>query len=178
MPQTLAEKIWDRHVVGRRLDDKELLYMDRHVMHELHAPRAMRRLAEANRTVRRPDLTFGVLDHAVATVPGRNAESNADGAPLARRCAKAPSASGSDCSMSMSTNRASRTSCAPELGMVMPGATHACPDSHACTVGGLGALAFACGTSELEHVLATQVIALTRPKQMRILLAARHGCDG
>jgi 3-isopropylmalate/(R)-2-methylmalate dehydratase large subunit len=175
MPQTLAEKIWDSHVVGRRMDDKELVYMDRHVMHELHAPRAMRRLAEANRTVRRPDLTFGVLDHAVATVPGRDAESNVEGAPLAKAMREGAQRFGFRLFDIDEPEQGIAHVVAPELGMVMPGATHACPDSHACTVGGLGALAFACGTSELEHVLATQVIALTRPKQMRIRLDGRLG---
>src|SRR6478672_7249637 len=72
MPQTLFDKIWDDHLVARRSDGRELIYIDRHVLHELHAPHAFEELAKQQRPVRRPDLTFSAMDHTVATKPGRD----------------------------------------------------------------------------------------------------------
>ena len=80
MPQTLFDKIWDAHRVARRADGRELIYIDRHVLHELHAPHAFEQLDKQGRPVRRPDLTFSVQDHTVATRPGRDDNSNPSGA--------------------------------------------------------------------------------------------------
>jgi 3-isopropylmalate/(R)-2-methylmalate dehydratase large subunit len=170
MGATLFHKIWERHVVGTRGDGRDLIYMDRHVLHELHGPHAFKRLAGSGRTVRRPDLTFGVMDHSVATVPGRTDETNPESKPFAVAMQAAADRYGMKLFGLDDPNQGIGHVIAPELGIVLPGTTYACPDSHACTVGGLGALAFACGTSELEHVLATQVMALRAPKQMRVRL--------
>ena len=170
MSATLFRKIWDRHVVGKRDDGRELVYMDRHVLHELHGPHAFDRLAHAGRTVRRPDLTFGVMDHSVATVPGRTDETNPNGKAFAQAMQGAAERHGFKLFDAADPQQGIGHVVAPELGIVLPGTTYACPDSHACTVGGLGALAFACGTSELEHVLATQTLALRDPQQLRIRL--------
>ena len=80
MPQTLFEKIWDAHLVARRADGRELIYIDRHVLHELHAPHAFEELEKQHRPVRRPDLTFSAMDHTVATKPGRDDNTNPSGA--------------------------------------------------------------------------------------------------
>jgi 3-isopropylmalate/(R)-2-methylmalate dehydratase large subunit len=173
MPQTLFDKIWDSHLVARRTDGRDLIYIDRHVLHELHGPHAFEKLAKANRLVRRPDLTFSMQDHTIATKPGRDDTTNLDGAPFLRAMREGSARYGIRIFDLGDPEQGISHVVAPELGMVLPGATHAVPDSHACTVGGLGALAFAVGTTELEHVLATQVLATRRPKRMRIRLDGR-----
>jgi 3-isopropylmalate/(R)-2-methylmalate dehydratase large subunit len=173
MPQTLFDKIWDSHLVARRADGRDLIYIDRHVLHELHGPHAFEKLAKANRAVRRPDLTFSMQDHTIATKPGRDDTTNPEGAPFLRAMREGSRRHGIRIFDLGDPEQGISHVVAPELGMVLPGATHAVPDSHACTVGGLGALAFAVGTTELEHVLATQVLATRRPKRMRIRLDGR-----
>jgi 3-isopropylmalate/(R)-2-methylmalate dehydratase large subunit len=173
--QTLFDKIWDSHLVARRADGRDLIYIDRHVLHELHAPHAFEKLAKANRSVRRPDLTFSMQDHTIATKPGRDDTTNPDGAPFLRAMREGSRRHGIRIFDLGDPEQGISHVVAPELGMVLPGATHAVPDSHACTVGGLGALAFGVGTTELEHVLATQVLATRRPKRMRIRLDGRLG---
>ncbi len=173
MPETLFDKIWDAHLVTRRSDGRHLIYMDRHVLHELHAPHAFEKLREAGRSVPRADLTFACQDHTVATTPGRDENSNPDGTPFLRAMRAGTREFGIRLFDVDDPEQGISHVVAPELGIVLPGATYACPDSHACTVGGLGALAFGCGTTELEHVLATQVLALNKPKTMRVRLDGR-----
>jgi 3-isopropylmalate/(R)-2-methylmalate dehydratase large subunit len=170
MAQTLFDKIWDAHLVARRADGRDLIYIDRHVLHELHAPHAFKKLEQAQRSVRRPDLTFSVQDHTVSTQPGRDDTTNAQSTPFLRAMRAGSAKNGIRLFDVDDPEQGISHVVAPELGMVVPGATHAVPDSHACTVGGLGALAFGCGTTELEHILATQVIALKRPRCMRVRL--------
>jgi len=177
MPKTLFDKIWDAHFVARRIDGRDLIYIDRHVLHELHAPHAFEQLEKQGRSVPRPDLTFSMQDHTVATRPGRTDETNPDGAPFLRAMREGSRKRGIRVFDIDDPEQGISHVVAPEVGMVLPGATHAVPDSHAATVGGLGALAFGCGTTELSHILATQVIAMKRPKSMRIRLdgsLARH----
>src|ERR1700704_4752364 len=175
MPRTLFEKIWDAHLVATRIDGRELIYIDRHVLHELHAPHAFESLEKQGRPVRRPDLTFSMQDHTVSTRLGRTDTSNPDGAPFLRAMREGSRRNGIRVFDLGDPEQGISHVVAPELGMVLPGATHAVPDSHACTVGGLGALAFAVGTTELEHVLATQVLATRRPRRMRIRLDGALG---
>ncbi|HEY5340563.1 MAG TPA: 3-isopropylmalate dehydratase large subunit [Candidatus Aquilonibacter sp.] len=173
MPQTLFDKIWDEHRVGVRNDGRDIIYMDRNVVHDLHGSHAFEKLEHTNRSVRRPDLTFGVLDHSVATTPGRTDATNPKGLPFAQGMRAGAERFGFRLFDLDDAEQGIAHVIAPELGLVLPGSTYACPDSHACTVGGLGAVAFACGTSELEHVLATQTVAMHKPKQMRISLDGR-----
>src|SRR5437588_1084715 len=175
MPQTLFEKIWDSHLVARRADGRDLIYIDRHVLHELHAPHAFETLEKQQRPVRRPDLTFSVQDHTIATKPGRDDTTNPSGAAFLRAMREGSRKNGIRIFDLGDPEQGISHVVAPELGMVLPGATHAVPDSHASTVGGLGALAFGCGTTELTHILATQVIAMKRPKRMRIRIDGRLG---
>jgi 3-isopropylmalate/(R)-2-methylmalate dehydratase large subunit len=170
MPRTLFDKIWDAHLVTRRRDGRDLIYIDRHVLHELHAPHAFEQLEKQSRGVRRPDLTFSMQDHTVATGPGRNENSNPSGTAFIRAMREGSRRNGIRLFDIDDPEQGISHVVAPELGMVLPGATHAVPDSHASTVGGVGALAFGCGTSELAHILATQVMALRRPKRMLIRL--------
>jgi 3-isopropylmalate/(R)-2-methylmalate dehydratase large subunit len=175
VPQTLFDKIWQSHLVGRRADGRDLVYIDRHVMHDLHAPHALAQLEKSQRRVRRPDLTFATQDHTVASTPGRDDATNPEGAPFVRATRAGAARHGIRLFDLGDPEQGISHVVAPELGMVLPGATHAVPDSHACTVGGLGVLAFGCGASELEHVLATQVLAVNRPNRMRVRVEGRLG---
>jgi 3-isopropylmalate/(R)-2-methylmalate dehydratase large subunit len=175
MPLTLFDKIWDSHLVTRRADGRDLIYIDRHVLHELHAPHAFEQIEKQRRPVRRPDLTFSVQDHTIATRPGRTDQTNPEGAAFLRAMREGSRKNGIRIFDLGDPEQGISHVVAPELGMVLPGATHAVPDSHAATVGGLGALAFGCGTTELAHILATQVMALRRPKTMRIRLEGSLG---
>jgi len=175
MPQTLFEKIWDAHLVARRADGRELIYIDRHVLHELHAPHAFETLEKQHRPVRRPDLTFSMQDHTVATAPGRTDSTNPSGAAFVQAMREGSRKNGIRVFDLGDPEQGISHVVAPEVGMVLPGATHAVPDSHASTVGGLGALAFGCGTTELGHILATQVIAMKRPKSMMVRLDGKLG---
>ena len=165
MPHTLFEKIWNDHLVGTRADGRELLYIDRHVLHELHAPHAFEELQKQQRPVRRPDLTFSAMDHTVATKPGRTDDTNPSGAAFLKAMREGSRRNNIHVFDLHDPDQGISHVVGPELGMVLPGATHAVPDSHASTVGGVGALAFGCGTTELAHILATQVMAMKRPKQ-------------
>ncbi len=169
-PKTMLDKIWDSHLVAQRLDGRDMVYIDRHVLHDLHAPHAFEKLQHTGRSVRRADLTFSMQDHTVATKPGRDETTNPDGAQFQRAMREGSLRNGIRLFDLDDPEQGISHVVAPELGLVLPGATHAVPDSHACTVGGLGALGLGCGTSELEHILATQTIALKRPKCVRVTL--------
>ncbi len=175
--RTLFDKIWDQHLVGRRSDGRELIYIDRHVLHDLHAPHAFGKLAQAGRKVRRPDLTFSMQDHSVSVQPGRTDDTYAEGAAFVRAMREGSRKNNVRVFDLGDPDQGISHVVAPELGLILPGATHAVPDSHACTVGGLGALAFGCGTTELEHILATQVVTLFRPKRLRVNLMGSLGAD-
>src|SRR5271155_5319758 len=173
MPRTLFDKIWDFHCVGQRSDGRDLIYIDRHVLHELHAHHAFAQLARQQRAVHRPDLTFAVQDHTVATKPGRDDATNPSGTAFIQAMREGCRNNGIRLFDIGDPEQGISHVVAPELGIVLPGATHAVPDSHASTVGGVGALAFGCGTSELAHILVTQVMALKRLKRMRVRLDGR-----
>ena len=175
IPRTLFDKIWDFHVVGQRADGRDLLYIDRHVLHELHAHHGFAQLEKRQRGVHRPDLTFAVQDHTVATRPGRDDETNPSGTAFIRAMRQGARKNGIRLFDVGDPEQGISHVVAPEVGIVLPGATHAVPDSHASTVGGVGALAFGCGTTEMTHILATQVMALKRPKRMRARLDGRLG---
>ena len=167
---TLYEKIWDSHLVGQRLDGRALIYVDRHVIHDLHAPHAFRMLEESGRQVRRPDLTVAVTDHMVSTAAGRDRDSNPEALPFLERIEAGARRHRIRLFGLDDPAQGIVHVVAPELGIALPGATLACPDSHVCTVGALGTLGFATGTTEVAHVLATQTLATKKAKQMRIVL--------
>src|SRR5712691_10215983 len=170
MQRTLFEKIWEVHRVAQRADGRDLIYIDRHVLHELHAHHAFAQLQKQGRPVRRADLTFAVQDHTVATKPGRDDDTNPSGSAFIKAMRDGCRDNNIRLFDIDDPEQGISHVVAPELGIVLPGATHAVPDSHASTVGGVGALAFGCGTSELAHILATQVMALKRPKRMLVRL--------
>jgi 3-isopropylmalate/(R)-2-methylmalate dehydratase large subunit len=163
--QTLFDKIWNLHSVGFRQDGRHLLYIDRHVIHELHVPHAFSNFSSSGRTVRRKDLTAIVQDHTVPTRPGLELTSE-----HIRQARKYANQYGLRLIEVDSPEHGIVHIVSSELGFAMPGFTLACPDSHASTVGALGCLSFGCGTSELEHILATQTIVIDKPKQMLIKL--------
>ena len=165
MTHTLFDKIWALHHVDTRADGKHLLYMDRHAVHELHAPHAFGLLDENERTVRRTDLTMVVQDHTVPTRPGVIRIS-----PHIQATLQAGLRHGVKVLDVNDPEHGIVHVVTPELGIALPGLTLACPDSHASTVGAIGCLAFGCGTTELVHVLSTQVMAMEKPRQMRIWL--------
>jgi len=145
------------------------------VLHELHAHHAFAQLQKQGRPVRRADLTFAVQDHTVATKPGRDDDTNPSGSAFIKAMRDGCRDNNIRLFDIDDPEQGISHVVAPELGIVLPGATHAVPDSHASTVGGVGALAFGCGTSELAHILATQVMALKRPQRMRVRLDGRLG---
>ncbi|MBD8545752.1 3-isopropylmalate dehydratase large subunit [Sphingomonas sp. CFBP 8760] len=173
-PQTLYEKIWDAHVVERRDDGTCLLYIDRHLVHEVTSPQAFEGLRVAGRRVRRPELTLAVPDHNLPTTPRLGAdgrllpiadrESAAQLEALRRNTAEF----GIDYIDATAAEQGIVHVVGPELGFTLPGTTLVCGDSHTSAHGALGALAFGIGTSEVEHVLATQTLQLTRSKTMEI----------
>ena len=167
---TVFDKIWDGHALGQRADGRTLIYVDRHVIHDLHAPHAFAKLQKSGRGVRRPDLTVAVTDHTVSTAAGRTDETIADSAPFLARTKQGAAGLGIALLGIGSPAQGIVHVVSPELGIALPGSTVACPDSHACTVGGIGALGLATGTTEVVHVLATQTVAWKKPRQMRITL--------
>jgi 3-isopropylmalate/(R)-2-methylmalate dehydratase large subunit len=165
-PQTLAEKVWERHVVHRAAGEPDLLYVDLHLVHEVTSPQAFEALRLAGRTVRRPDLTVATMDHNVPTTEGPVTD-----ATSARQMeALARNAEEFDVTLYPwgSAGQGIVHVIGPEMGYTQPGLTIVCGDSHTSTHGAFGALAFGIGTSEVEHVLATQTLPQTPSKTMAI----------
>jgi 3-isopropylmalate/(R)-2-methylmalate dehydratase large subunit len=164
--RTLFDRIWARHVVEEPDGEPALLYVDLHLVHEVTSPQAFEGLRLAGRPVRRPDLTIATMDHNVPTEPGpiRDALARAQLETLARNCAEF----GVPLNATGSGREGIVHVMGPELGLTQPGMTIVCGDSHTSTHGAFGALAFGIGTSEVEHVLATQTLLQSRPRTMRI----------
>jgi 3-isopropylmalate/(R)-2-methylmalate dehydratase large subunit len=167
-PRTLAEKVWDRHVVRSGAPGPDLLYIDLHLVHEVTSPQAFEGLRLSGRPVRRPDLTLATMDHNVPTtdrsLPIADDLSAAQMAALERNCAEF----GIRLFTMRSGNQGIVHIIGPELGLTQPGLTIVCGDSHTATHGAFGALAFGIGTSEVEHVLATQCLPQARPRTMAV----------
>src|SRR5438067_5332650 len=167
-PRTLFEKIWDAHVIRQQAGEPALLYIDLHLVHEVTSPQAFDGLRAAGRRVRRPDLTVATVDHNVPTTPDRqiirDPISAQQIAALRRNCAE----SGIRLFDIDSAEQGIVHVIGPELGLTRPGITIVCGDSHTSTHGAFGALAFGIGTSEVEHVLATQSLAQQKPKTMLV----------
>jgi 3-isopropylmalate/(R)-2-methylmalate dehydratase large subunit len=159
--RTLFEKIWDAHVVGERL-----LYVDLHLVHEVTSPQAFAGLRLAGRRVRRPDLTVATMDHNVPTTAGPVED------PLARGQLEALQRNCEEFGVRLFATGSGREGIVhvigPELGVTQPGMTIVCGDSHTSTHGAFGALAFGIGTSEVEHVLATQTLPQATPRSMQV----------
>ena len=168
MGTTLAEKVWEAHVVRRADGEPDLLYIDLHLVHEVTSPQAFDALRDASRPVRRPDLTLATEDHNVPTVdvdkPIADPVSAAQVEALRLNCAEF----GVPIYSLGSIDQGIVHVVGPQLGLTQPGMTVVCGDSHTSTHGAFGALAFGIGTSEVEHVLATQTLPLKPFKTMAI----------
>jgi 3-isopropylmalate/(R)-2-methylmalate dehydratase large subunit len=175
MPRTLFEKIWDAHVVRDLGGGWALLHIDRHLLHDLSGPPALAEIAKRNLRVRNPDLTFAVPDHAVSSAPGRSPQTFELGGRFYDSLKKYTSASGIRFFDLGEKGQGIVHVTGPELGLVLPGLTLICGDSHTCTNGALGALAFGVGTSESTHALATQTVRQHKPKVMRVRFEGAPG---
>ena len=166
--QTLFDKIWSNHLIDQQQDSTSLIYIDRHLVHEVTSPQAFEGLRETNRKVRRPESTFAVADHNVPTTDRSkgidNEESRIQVETLEKNC--------KDFKINLFPLLDKRQGIVhivgPEQGITQPGMTIVCGDSHTATHGAFGALAFGIGTSEVEHVLATQTLIQQPAKNMRI----------
>ncbi|HZC38939.1 MAG TPA: aconitase family protein, partial [Sphingomicrobium sp.] len=180
-PRTLYEKIWDAHVVARRGDGTCLIYIDRHLVHEVTSPQAFEGLRAAGRKVRRPDLTLAVADHNVPTT--RRASGN--GGPL---LIEDPASATQVVALEENVREFGVPYIAvlaaeqgivhvvgPEQGFTLPGTTVVCGDSHTAAHGALGALAFGIGTSEVEHVLATQTLLMAPSRTLEVRIEGSLG---
>jgi 3-isopropylmalate/(R)-2-methylmalate dehydratase large subunit len=166
MGRTLFDKVWESHLVEREAGRPELLYIDLHLVHEVTSPQAFEGLRLAGRRVRRPDLTLATMDHNVVT---------GDDTPMDELSAQQLEALRVNCEefgVPLYATGSGREGIVhvigPELGITQPGMTIVCGDSHTSTHGAFGALAFGIGTSEVEHVLATQTLQQNKPRSMRI----------
>jgi len=163
----MLAKIWDQHVIARLGDDTDLLHIDRHLLHDLGGSRGLLDLKSRGLAVHDPELTFATPDHAISTARGR-AGTTRIGQELLAALRVETSASGIRMFDIDEPGQGIVHVIGPELGLSLPGCLIVCGDSHTCTHGGLGALAFGIGSSELTHVLATQALIQRRPKTMRV----------
>src|ERR1700755_2278295 len=171
MGRTLAEKVWDEHVVRAALpgsSEPDLLYIDLHLIHEVTSPQAFDGLRLAGRGVRRPDLTLATEDHNVPTLDWDQPIKD----PVSRLQVETLRRNAEEFGVRLHSLGDAQQGVVhvmgPQLGLTQPGMTIVCGDSHTSTHGAFGALAFGIGTSEVEHVLATQPLSQTRPKTMAV----------
>jgi len=173
-PRTLYDKIWNAHLVESREDGTDILYIDRHLVHEVTSPQAFEALRKAGRPVRRPELTLAVPDHNLPTTARRDAAgarvpiADPQSAAQLEALEKNAPQFGIRYIGDADDEQGIVHVVGPEQGFSLPGATIVCGDSHTSSHGGLGALAFGIGTSEVEHVLATQTLQLKRSKSMEV----------
>ena len=176
-PKTLVEKVWERHVVRKAEGEPDLLYVDLHMVHEVTSPQAFEGLRLAGRKVRRPDLTLATMDHNVPTteigLPIRDEISAKQMEALRRNCEEF----GIELNEWGTIGQGIVHVIGPEMGLTQPGLVIVCGDSHTATHGAFGALAFGIGTSEVEHVLATQTLQQRRPKTMAVTIEGELPAD-
>ena len=176
-PRTLVEKVWEKHVVRRAEGEPDLLYVDLHLVHEVTSPQAFEGLRLAGRKVRRPDLTLATMDHNVPTWgPDRPVEDRVSAKQM-----EALRANCEEFGIQLhpwgSMGQGIVHIIGPEMGLTQPGLVIVCGDSHTATHGAFGALAFGIGTSEVEHVLATQTLPQQRPKTMAVTVEGELPAD-
>src|SRR3954465_1111517 len=170
LSKTLFQKLWEQHVVHQDADGRTLLYIDLHLVHEVTSPQAFEGLRLAGLRVRRPDLTVATIDHNVPTTPNRNLISD----PIAAQQIETLRRNCQEFGIRLfdigSAEQGIVHVIGPELGLTQPGMTIVCGDSHTSTHGAFGALAFGIGTSEVEHVLASQCLWMKKAKNFEIIL--------
>ena len=174
MAKTLFEKIWDSHNVTETKDGRTILYIDRHLIHEVTSPQAFEGIRVNNRKVRRPDLTFATMDHNVPTsdrsLPIIDQNSAIQVQTLEKNCKEF----GIELFDMHDPNQGIVHVIAPDLGITLPGATIVCGDSHTSTQGAFGTFALGIGTSDVEHVLATQCLVMEKPKTFAIEIEGKR----
>ena len=174
MSETLFEKIWNSHLVKEKENEASLIYIDRHLIHEVTSPQAFDGLRSNNRKVRRPDLTIATVDHNIPTtdrsLPILDETSSIQIQTLEKNCQDY----GIQLFGKNSKNQGIVHVIGPQLGITLPGATIVCGDSHTSTQGAFGAFAFGIGTSDVEHVLATQTLWLEKPKSFEIIATGKR----
>src|SRR3989338_8517803 len=167
MKQTLFEKIWRKHVVATSPDGTDLLYIDRHLVHEVTSPQAFEGLRLSGRKTRRPELTFATMDHNVPTDDRLNIKD-----PISLAQIQALTNNCKEFGVKLydlnSAEQGIVHIIGPELGLTLPGTTIVCGDSHTSTNGAFGTFALGIGTSEVEHVLATQCLLQKKPKTFKV----------
>lgn len=170
--KTLFEKIWDNHVIQQEQGKPSIIYIDLHLVHEVTSPQAFEGLRLSGRKVRRPDLTFATMDHNVPTKDRFNITD-----PISKQQVDTLSKNCADFGVTLfdlhSVDQGVVHVMGPELGLTHPGKTIVCGDSHTSTHGAFGALAFGIGTSEVEHVLATQCLQQSKPKTMEVRILGK-----
>ncbi|MDF1506918.1 3-isopropylmalate dehydratase large subunit [Robertmurraya sp. DFI.2.37] len=167
MGKSIVDKIWERHIVHKEAGKPDLLYIDLHLVHEVTSPQAFSGLRMKNRKVRRPDKTFATMDHNVPTINRQQIDDQValnQMTTLEKNCREF----GIELAGIDSPEQGIVHVIGPELGLTQPGKTIVCGDSHTSTHGAFGALAFGIGTSEVEHVLATQTLWQSKPKTMKL----------
>jgi 3-isopropylmalate/(R)-2-methylmalate dehydratase large subunit len=167
-PRTLFDKVWDRHVVRSEPGEPDLLYIDLHLIHEVTSPQAFESLALSGRAVRRPELTLATIDHAVPTTPREQGIADPMSATQIATLERNTERAGIPLYGLDDRRQGIVHVIGPEQGATQPGMTIVCGDSHTATHGAFGALAFGIGTSEVEHVLATQTLPQAKPRSMAV----------
>src|SRR5512144_1463713 len=177
MGKTLAEKVWDEHVVRSAEGEPDLLFIDLHLIHEVTSPQAFEGLRLAGRTVRRADLTLATEDHNVPTIDVDRPIAD----PVSRTQVETLRRNAEEFGVRLhplgDREQGIVHVVGPQLGLTQPGMTIVCGDSHTSTHGAFGALAFGIGTSEVEHVLATQTLPQARPKAMAVTVDGELPAD-
>lgn len=167
---TYFDKVWNEHVVADLGSNNYLIHIDRHFLHELSGALSLKGLQSAGQTVRNADLTFAVLDHVLDTFPGRDDNpAMPGGAEFIKKLREGCRRYGIPLFDLDDDRQGIVHVVAPELGLALPGCTFACGDSHTCTVGGIGALAFGVGPSDGEVILASQCLTMLKPDNMRVV---------
>jgi 3-isopropylmalate/(R)-2-methylmalate dehydratase large subunit len=166
--KTLFDKIWDEHVVADLGQGVSLLYVDRHLLHDLSGARGLKEVRARGETVRNPALTFATPDHTVSSAPGRTEHVTARSAKFVYDLRSQCRELGIKLFDINDDSQGIVHVIGPELGLTLPGVLLCCGDSHTCTHGGLGALSFGIGSTEVAHVIATQTIVQKKPKRMRV----------
>ncbi|NOT04333.1 MAG: 3-isopropylmalate dehydratase large subunit [Anaerolineales bacterium] len=168
MPKTLFDKIWESHVVAEQPESPAILYIDLHLVHEVTSPQAFTGLRQRGLKVRRPDRTLATMDHSIPTTPIEVPIADAMAAAQIKQMETNAAEFGITLHGMTSSHRGIVHVIGPELGRTQPGMTIVCGDSHTATHGAFGALAFGIGTSEVEHVLATQCLLQNKPKTYEV----------
>ncbi len=176
MPRNIIQKIWDAHVVAELDEQQSLLHIDRVFLHDRVGPAVFAGLKAAGHGLAHPQRVFGTMDHIVDTTPGRGDSTLMPGGQqFIQQFRAAARGAGIQLFDIGDAQQGISHVIAPELGLALPGSTLVCCDSHTCTLGGIGALAWGIGSSEGEHALATQTLVRNRPRHMRVVFGGQPG---